>query len=441
MSVSQVIKKTKIGLVTAICLIVANMVGVGVYTSIHYQAMGIKSISAILFLWVIGGLVALSGALTYGELAVRMPRSGGEYNYLSNIYHPAIGFLSGWVSATVGFAAPLAAMAIAFGFYFSNISGIDPKILAYALVILLTLINISSFKLGSSFHTVFTIINIALIVLISAAGYFLGDHSHFTFTATSTDIDAIFEDSFAVSLVYVSFAYSGWNSATYIAGEIKDPARLLPKALFFGTLIVLVLYLLLNFTFLYTVPLHQLAAHKEIAFTSATNIFGHEGAKIISVVISIGLVASVNGLMIAGPRVTQVIGEDFPFFQKFAKQNPSGTPIYGTLLQSFIALVLIATSKFEEIIRYIGFTLSLFTTLAVVGVFIYRYKNPSSENTYRTWGYPVTPCILILLELWMMYYLCKNETKESLFGLATVLLGLVIYYFVRKKNEPIRENN
>ncbi|MFL5727904.1 MAG: APC family permease [Cytophagaceae bacterium] len=436
-------EKTKIGLVTAICIIVANMIGVGVYTSIHYQAMGIQSSFAILALWIVGGLIALSGALTYGELAVHMPRSGGEYNYLSRIYHPAIGFLSGWVSSTVGFSAPLAAMAMAFGFYFGHIVGIEPQVLAFGLVALLTLINISSFRLGSSFHTVFTIMNVLLILLISIAGYVWGDHSHYSFTMGKNDFDAIFQDNFAVSLVFVSFAYSGWNSATYVAGEIKDPARLLPKALFIGTLIVLLLYVLLNFIFLYTVPIPELAKNEHVAFVSAVNIFGHDGAKIISIVISIGLIASVNSIMIAGPRVTQVIGQDFPFFSTFARENKSGTPVYATVLQSLIAVILIATSSFQGIITYIGFTLSLFTTLTVTGVFVYRSKHPLEPGTYRTWGYPITPLVLIGLELWMMYYLCKNNTEESLYGFATILSGLIVYYLISNKNKTTetRENN
>jgi basic amino acid/polyamine antiporter, APA family len=436
-------EKTKIGLVTATCIIVANMIGVGVYTSIHYQAMGIHSAFAILLLWVVGGMVALSGALSYGELAVQMPRSGGEYNYLSKIYHPAVGFLSGWVSCTVGFSAPLAAMAMAFGFYFGHIAGVDPKVLAFALVTVLTLINISSFKVGSSFHTVFTIMNVLLILLISIAGFIWGDHSHFTFTMDKNDLGEVFQDNFATSLVYVSFAYSGWNSATYVASEIRDPVRLLPKALFIGTLIVLILYVLLNFIFLYTVPIPILAANEHVAFVSAVNIFGHDGARIISIVISIGLVASVNSIMIAGPRVTQVIGQDFPFFSNFAKENKSGTPFYATILQSLLAVLLIATSTFQGIINYIGFTLALFTTLTVAGVFVYRTSHTLKPDSYRTWGYPITPLILIILELYMMYYLCKNNTEESIYGFATILSGLIVYYLIntKNKNSEKREKN
>jgi APA family basic amino acid/polyamine antiporter len=443
MSIPEVNSKSKIGLVTAICLIVANMIGVGVFTSLGYQVIGTHSVFAILSLWVIGGVVALCGALTYGELSVAMPRSGGEYNYLSKIYHPALGFLSGWVSCTVGFSAPMAMMAVLFGHYFENLfPGLNPQVIAITLVILLSLVNISSFRAGSSFQTFFTLLNITLIIGLSVAGYFLANHSHFIFTIEKQDFLALTEPAFGVSLVYVSFAYSGWNSATYIAGEIRNPSKNLPKALFFGTLLVTFLYLLLNFIFLYAVPMNELAGQEEVAFIAAVKIFGSNGGTIISIIISIALIASVNSMMITGPRVTKTIGEDFSFFKKLAKTNSSGTPIYATLIQSSIAILLIYFSKFESIMTYIGFTLSLFIMLTVAGVFINRLKFPDQELQYRTWGFPVTPIVFILLEGYMVVRLFAIRWEESLYGTATVLSGLIIYYFVKEKNNPsIRENN
>jgi basic amino acid/polyamine antiporter, APA family len=438
MSIPEVNNKTKIGLVTAICLIVANMIGVGVFTSLGYQVLGTKSVFALLALWVVGGVVALCGALTYGELAVAMPRSGGEYNYLSKIYHPALGFLSGWVSCTVGFAAPMAMMGVLFGHYFENLfPGLSPEGLGIVLVVVLTLVNISSFKAGSSFQTFFTLLNIVLILGISIAGYFLADHSHFAFTTGKKDFLALTDRAFGNSLVYVSFAYSGWNSATYIAGEIRNPFRNLPKALFIGTALVTVLYLLLNFIFLYAVPMDELAGQVEVAGIAALKIFGPYGGTIISIVISITLVASVNSMMITGPRVTKVIGEDFSFFKKLAKTNHSGTPIYATLIQSSIAILLIYFSGFESITTYIGFTLSLFIMLTVTGVFVNRLRYPDQELQYRTWGYPVTPIIFILLEGYMIFGLFVMRWEESLYGMATVLSGLIVYYFVREKNHTI----
>ena len=426
----------KIGLITAVCLIAANMIGTGVYTSLGYQAMGTQSVLALLLLWVAGGVVALCGALTYAELAASMPKSGGEYRYLSNIYHPSVGFLSGWVSVTIGFAGPMAINAMAFGEYFSNIFNLAPDTLAVGLLILVVGINIISFSAGSNFQTLFTILNICMILGISVSGFILADHSHFHFSTTSGDVSQIFTASFAVSLVYVSYAYSGWNSATYIAEEIKDPAKNIPRALFIGTAAVMLLYLTVNFIFLYTVPLAELTANpKQIAFTSAQKIFDIGGAKIIAAIISVGLIASVNSMVITGPRVTKAIGEDFSFFKIFTSHNKKGSPVVAILLQFSIALILIITSKFDQVMTYIGFTLSLFTTLTVAGVFVYRYKNGHAipKDTYKTWGYPVTPILFIMLEIWMMVFLLKNDPVPSLAGLATVLSGLVVYFIIKKK--------
>lgn len=422
------------------------MVGTGVFTSLGFQVIGIKSVFALLFLWLTGGLIALCGALTYGELAVRLPRSGGEYNYLSKIYHPALGFLSGWVSATVGFAAPMAIAAISFGKYFSKVvPGANELQLAAGLIIFLSLINISSFKFGSSFQTFFTILNILLIITITIAGMKLANHTHFHFSTTSKDFSDIASLSFATSLVYVSYAYSGWNSATYIAGEINKPSINLPKALFLGSLIVTLLYISLNFVFLYAVPTDDLAGKLEVADVAAMAILGTEGAMIINTVISIGLIASVNSMMIAGPRVTKIIGEDFPFFNFLAKTNNQGSPILAISWQAFIALVLIFTSKFEEVLAYIGLTLSLFTTLTVAGIFVLRYrdqKNDTLHHGYKTWGYPITPIIFIFLELWMIYNICTNpdQLKTSLLGLVTVLSGLIVYIIIRSNQKVTTKN-
>jgi APA family basic amino acid/polyamine antiporter len=425
----------KIGLITAICLIAANMIGTGVFTSLGFQVLGIQSVSALLMLWVAGGIVALCGALTYAELAVSMPKSGGEYRYLSNLYHPSLGFLSGWVSATLGFAGPVAIAAMAFGNYFSNLIPLDPDLLATVLLIGITIINIASLKAGSSFQTIFTITNLSLIVLIIICGFLLPDHSHFHISFTSDDFKQAVSPSFFVSLVYVSFAYSGWNSATYIAEDIKNPTINLPRALFWGSFVVTLLYLLLNYIFLYSTPIPQLSGQVQVAFIAAKNIFGPEGAIIIAIIISIGLIASVNSMMFTGPRVTRAIGEDFPIFGKLAHLNSKGSPVYAILFQFVIALILIHTSGFEQVMTYLGFTLSLFTTLTVAGVFINRYKNPPQDGQYRTVGYPVTPLLFIAIEILMMVYLFLEKPWPSIAGFLTILSGLLVYVLINKKQK------
>jgi APA family basic amino acid/polyamine antiporter len=428
-------KTPKIGLITAICLIAANMIGTGVFTSLGFQVINIQSVSTLLLLWIAGGIVALCGALTYAELAVSMPKSGGEYRYLSNLYHPSIGFLSGWVSVTLGFTGPIAIASMAFGNYFSNLVELSPDLLATILLIVITCINIASLKAGSNFQTIFTIVNLSLILLIIICGLILPDHSHFHITYTAKDFKQAISPDFFESLVYVSFAYSGWNSATYIAEDIENPGKNLPRALFWGSFIVTLLYLFLNYIFLYSTPIPELSGQVQVAFIAAKNIFGQQGAIIIAIIISIGLIASVNSMMFTGPRVTRAIGEDFPIFKKLAHLNKKGSPVYAILLQFVIALILVHTSGFQQVMTYIGFTLSLFTTLTVGGVFINRFKNPSHPSQYRTVGYPLTPILFIVIEVFMMVYIFIKNPWPSIAGFLTILSGLFVYVLINKNKK------
>ena len=286
----------------AIAIVVSNMIGTGVYTSLGLQAAGVHSVLALIFIWITGGLVALCGALTYGELAARIPKSGGEYVFLSRIFHPAFGFLSGFISMTIGFAAPMAICAIALGTYAGNLIPVSPMVIAISVILILTILNSSSFRTGANFNFAATIINILLILTLCVIGFIKGHHSGFSFTFHQSDLKQIINPAFAVSLVYVSFAYSGWNSAAYITHQVKDPVKNLPKILITGTLIVMTLYTLLNFVFLYTVPLSDLEGKVDIAFIAARNIFGTTGGKFVAVLISIGLVASINSLLNTWPQ-------------------------------------------------------------------------------------------------------------------------------------------
>lgn len=422
------------------------MIGTGVYTSLGYQLAGIESVLAILVLWILGGVMALCGAVVYGELAVRLPRSGGEYHFLSKIYHPALGFLSGWVSSTVGFAAPAALSSMAFANYFYKIfpelltgylGNYQMELTGCLLVIIATLINILSIQLGTKFQSSITLVNILLIVVFIVSGIFLADSSHFNFNFDSQSIKPIFSNAFAVSLVYVSFAYSGWNSVTYITSEVDNPQKNLPKSLFLASFTVLLLYVGLNFVFLYSTPAADLILKNEVGFIAGQHIFGPLGGKIVSLIICIALFASVNSITIAGPRVSKTIGEDFPQLKRFSTITGAGSPAVAILMQSTIAIVLIVTSSFEKVLTYIGFTLSLFTCLTVFGIFILRAKGDTDNLAYKAIGYPFTPIIFICLELWMIIFTLIDKPVESFAGFATILTGLAVYYFLSKKSEML----
>ncbi len=433
--------KKRITFATATSVVIANMIGTGVFTSLGFQLFGIKSLFSILLLWLLGGIISLCGALSYGELGAAFPRSGGEYNYLSKLYHPFIGFLSGWVSATVGFAAPVALSAMLLGGYFTKVFPyFDAKLIASSVVILLTIIHATSIKHGSRFQNIFTALKVILIIVIVIAGLTVSNHQNVSIQFNSSTLNEIISPSFAISLFFVSYSYSGWNAAAYIAGEIKEPQKNLPRALFVGTLVVTILYVLLNYVFMINAPISEMIGQPEVAYFPAQHIFGLSGANVISMVISILLVSSVSSMVLAGPRVIHVIGEDIKMLQFFGKLNKEHIPVIAIVTQCIITLIFIATSTFEQVITYLGFTLNLFTFFTVLGIFILRRRNISKTETinfYKAWGYPFTSILFLVFGLWLMVYGIIYKPSESLLGLATLLIGAIIYLI----NLQIHKNN
>ena len=435
MSSNQQQQPKAISLFTATCIVIANMIGTGVFTSLGFQVVDIKSGFTLLFLWMVGGVFALCGALSYGELGAAMPYSGGEYYYLSRIYHPVIGFLSGWVSVTVGFAAPIAAAAMALGAYFKSVFPLISSIaIALGVVIGVSLIHSRSKKFGSYFQQIFTILKVLLIIVLIVCGLFLAEPQQLGFLPSIGDVNLIFSSPFAISLVYVTYSYSGWNAAVYLASEVEEPEKNLPRSLIGGTLIVMGLYLLLNFIFLHTTPINKLVGELEIGYIAANQIFGNMGAKIMGILISLGLISSISSMVLAGPRVTQAIGEDIPLFKLLARKNSNGIPYFAILLQLFIVTVLILTSSFEAVLTYLGFTLTLSSFVTVLGVFVYRFRFPEAPRPYKTWGYPLTPLVFLGISSWMLIFLMIDKPVESLTGMGTLLIGLIVY-FVASKNK------
>jgi APA family basic amino acid/polyamine antiporter len=423
----------KIGFATAISLVIANMIGTGVFTSLGFQVMNIESGFAIIMLWVVGGVLSLCGALTYGEIGSAFPESGGEYNYLSKLYHPSVGFLSGWVSVTVGFAAPVAAAATALGLYVNKIyPGIEPKILAIGVIVILTSIHSVNLKLGSAIQRAFTLIKIVIIVMFVGFGLFHRPVHGTTFAPVENSWNEITSAAFAISLVFVTYAYSGWNAASYIAGEIKNPQKNLPKALVWGTLIVMIIYTALNFIFMYSVPVAELKGQVEVGYLSANKIFGPDLGKFMSLVIALLLISTVSAMILAGPRVMQAMGKGMKQLSFFSTTNKNNVPYIAIIFQSVISIILVMTSSFESLITYVGFTLQLFTFLTVLGVFVLRIKRKDIKPEYKTPLYPVTPILFLVITAWIIYYIFKNKTEESLFGLGTVALGYIFYWLSEK---------
>jgi len=429
-------RKNGISLITATAVVVANMIGTGVFTSLGFQVGGLPSGFAILMLWLVGGICAFCGAVCYGELAAALPRSGGEYHFLSKIFHPAVGFLSGWISITVGFAAPIALAAMAFGNYFATIFPHAPAT-AWSLVMvcLITLVHLGGIHLAARFQNTATWLKVALIIVFIGAGFWFGEAQPISFTPVAGDWQLLGSTPFAVSLVFVMYSYAGWNAATYIVGEIRDPQRNVPKAIALGTLLVTVLYLALNAVFLYVAPLSELAGKVDVGHVAAHRIFGDTGGKIMSGLICLGLASSISAMTWVGPRVMKTMGQDLRLLAPLAVSSRSGVPFVGLLVQLAIVVALLLTASFEKVMNCVQFSIQLGSFATVVGLIVLRIKEPDLPRPYRCWGYPITPLLFLAISLWMMFFVAKKHPDETLVGMALIVLGAIIF-FISPRQQP-----
>jgi len=429
-----------VSVAVATAIVVADMVGVGVFTSLGFQVKDIPSGFGILALWTVGGIVALCGVFSYGELGAMFPRSSGEYNFLSRAYHPAFGFVAGFVSATVGFAAPVALAAIALGEYGRAIlPDAPPMALALGTVWLVSLVQLSGVRHSSTFQLISTILKVVLITGFLVAGFVIGTPQPVRFAPHISDIGYIASAPFAIGLVFVMYSFSGWNAATYIIGEMRDAGQNLPRAMLAGTLIVLVLYVALNAVFLHTAPIGELAGQIDVARVAGTHIFGEIGGRIVGAMICIGLVSSISAMMWIGPRVTMTMGEDIPALRLFARKSRDGAPANAILFQLAVATVMLFTRSFEAVLDFIQFALLFCSFFTVLGVIKLRITRPDLPRPYRAWGYPVTPVIFLLVTLFMMYHLAVDRPLQSFFGALIMGSGLLIYVLFRRPHdaEPV----
>jgi len=433
-------KKFKHTTVTAV--VIANMVGTGVFTSLGFQLLDIRSGFVLLMLWAVGGVAAVCGAMTYAELGAAMPRSGGEYNFLARIFHPAAGFVSGWVSATIGFAGPTALAAMTFAAYATSVMPGETstwleKTLACGLVIVLTIVHSSNRRSSGGLQVFFTTLKVAVIAAFCLFAYFLVEAPQpVSFLPASGDGAVLTSAAFAVSLIYVSYAYTGWNAATYLSSELEDPQRTLPVILMSGTILVMLLFIALNFVFLYVAPMDALVGQVEVGFIAAKAAFGDLGGRFTGLVMATLLISTVSAMTIAGPRVLQVIGEDFPALSLLARTNNSGLPATAIFVQSSLTILFILSSSFESILVFAGFTLALNSFATVLGVFVLRYQQPDLPRPYKTFMYPVPPLIYLALTGWTLYFVLMNRPVEGLFGLGIIAAGLAFYFLslVKSRN-------
>ncbi|MEE3329407.1 MAG: amino acid permease [Myxococcota bacterium] len=429
---SAAVKASKVGAFTAACLLVSNAVGSGIFTTTGFQARDIGDPTTILALWVVGGLLALTGAMSYGELGAALPRVGGEYIYLRRAFGPLVGFLSGWMSFTVGFGAAIAAGAMGFAAYFAALfpgSEGYGTLVGLVLIWSLTAVHLVSLETGGRFQRWITILKIgAVVVGIGVALAFgAGDVAHFGERTAGVDPGI---GSLAIALIFVMYAFSGWNAASYIAGEMEDPARNLPRALVGGTLFITGFYVVVNLRYFYALSPEARAADPvlPVAEKVATSLFGPGAAALVSAVLCMSIAGSTSSMIWAGPRVYEAMAADGVAPKALAKRSARGVPAAAILAQSVWISALLFTGTFEQLVVYAGFALAIFSALGVGCVIALRIREPELERPYRVGFYPWVPLLYIASSLWIAVYAAWEQPTETLLSVLTVAIGVPVYY-------------
>jgi APA family basic amino acid/polyamine antiporter len=409
----------QLGLVSALALVVASMIGSGVFTTSGLLLSDLHAPGSVLAVWLVAGVLALLGALCYGALARQFPQSGGEYLFLRETLHPAAGYIAGWVSLLVGFSAPLAAVALAFGEYTKPWlhSGISARVTGSCLLAALAVLHSVHVQRGAWVQNAAVLAKVlSIIALLTWAAVRLRPR------ASSTPI-SLSAGSLSVALVWVSFSYSGWNAAIYIASEVCAPERNVPRAMALGTILVTVIYLALNTVFVFAAPVEQLAGKVDIGRTAGMALGGSAWADFVTALIALALATSISSMTMAGPRIYARMASDHCLPRWFCCP-PGEPPRHAILLQAALALTMLWTGSFKGLLTYIGFTLGLCTAAAVVGLIRLRRKAGSEVNVP---GWPFVPVVFVLSVVAVSALTMARKPGESAVGISTLMLGLLAW--------------
>jgi len=417
----------KISWKTAAGIVIANMIGTGVFTSLGFQLAVVQNTWTILLLWTFGGIMALLGALVYAELGTHFRRTGGDYIFLSETIHPLVGYLYAWVSLVVGFSAPIAIAAMAMNNYLSPVVG-ETQLPGLFFLVLIPAVHIFSVSSSAKFQNGMTILKIAFVLALIGIGLVFGSNS----TSPALNFsdswkEEILLPGFAVSLIYVFYAYTGWNSAAYIIEEVDQPKKNLPKALIGATVLVMVVYVLLQLVLLKHASVSQLTGQVQVADIAFGNLFGPNGALWVSLFIGVQLIATISGYAWVGPRVTYAMAKDYKLWRPLAQVNGQNIPVRAIVLNTGISLVLFVSGSFEQIMLYAGFILQLMSTVTV-----YSSLKIKNQEGFKTPFKPLPQLIYLGFSIALMGYLLVDRPKESLAGIGILLLGWAVYAFDKK---------
>jgi APA family basic amino acid/polyamine antiporter len=418
--------KKKIPVYTASSIVVANMIGTGVFTSLGFQLSAVQNTWTILLLWLAGGILSLFGAFAYAELGTHFKESGGDYIYLSRLFHPLLGYLSAWAGLTVGFSAPVALAAMAFTQYLAPFGLQNNVWLAIAIIVLIGLMHSFTIKHSSRLQNISTLVKVLFIISLICIGLFIPGAGMNAFNYSNSWRHEIITPGFAVSMIYVGFAYTGWNAAAYIVDEIDNPAKNLPRALIGSTLFVAASYILFQFVLLKHASAAAMADKEEVTFIAFNNLLGSTGGKWVSVFIAIQLVATISSYLWVGPRVTRAMAKEYKLWRPLAKKNAHGIPVAAVWLHVFISILLALTGSFERILLYAGFVLQLMASLTVAtSLFIRDKKTGSFKSPFK----PLLQIVFLLFNTWVLIFTLADRPVESLIGIGILLVGGVIYCF------------
>ena len=416
----------KISIYTASAIVIANMIGTGVFTSVGFQLASVQNTWSIVLLWLAGGVLALFGAFAYAELGTHFKESGGDYIYLSRVFHPMLGYLSAWAGLTVGFSAPVALAAMAFTKYLAPFGLQNNLWLAISIIVLTGLMHSFTIRNSSKFQNLSTAIKVIFILVLIVLGFTIKGSSTNAILLDDSWKQDLAKPGFAVSMVYVAFAYTGWNAASYVVDEIHNPAKNLPKALIGSTLFVTVVYVFFQIALLKNATAAALQGKEEVTFIAFDKLLGTTGGKWVSAFIAIQLIATISSYLWVGPRVTWAMAKENKLWAQLAKKNKHGIPVIATWVHVIIAVALALTGSFEKILVYAGFVLQLMASLTVATSLFLRNKE---KGAYTSPLKPWLQIIFLLFNAWVLIFTLINRPVESLIGIGILLAGLVVYFF------------
>jgi len=434
--------KRQLGFWSASIIVVANMIGSGIFGNTGLIQEMVGSPLVVLGLWFLGGLIALAGALCYAELSTIYPHAGGEYVYLKNIFGGLPSFLTGWISLLVGFAAPAAAAALLSGVYVSVILKLaypgsalaiffqddtNRKLLACMLIVLFGLFHSVGVKHGSRLQNFLTVTKVSVIILFAGGGLFMA-HASLAAPITEHFTGTLHPRGMGVGLMFVMFAYSGWNAASYLAEEIKDPVKNLPRSLVAGTLFTMVIYLVMNYVYYLAVPAAELSGKPDPAAQAATRLFGEGINRVFHIAFSFMLLSGLSACVMIGPRVYYAMARDGLFFSFAGKVSSTGVPVQSIVVQCFISLLYILLGTYEDIQTYMGFSLTLFPILTVLGLILHRHRHPDMERGYRSPWFPALPLFYIAFSALIVLTSYLDRPHQGNFAISIVVAGVPMFY-------------